>query len=336
MPQLREPEGHDNMIDAHMHYGDESPELMEFLEEHDLKFLNICLAETGDANWHRQIELYGALARRHPKRFAWCTTFPLPEATEDKADYIDRVRAQLARDFSDGAVACKIWKNLGMEQRASDGDYLMPDDPVFDPIFDCIARHDRTLLCHIAEPLECWLPLDPDGVHFGYYSRNPEWHMHGKPGFPSHQRLMAARDEIIGKHPDLRIVGAHLGSLEYSLSELAARLDRYPNFAVDISARLGDLARHETTEAREFFIRYQDRLLFGLDVVLESPLSALATDARQQAVASLRDQYQTHWRFFEETGDMIVRGRPTKGFGLPEPTLRRFYEGNARRWYPGL
>ena len=324
------------MIDVHMHYGDDSSEVMAFLDEHDLKFLNICLALEPGNVWREEAMRYRDLARRYPNRFAWCTTFDLPEPNENAGEYAERVCAQLAQDFADGAVACKMWKNIGMEVRKAAGSFIMPDDPIFDPILDTIAKQERSFLCHIAEPLECWLPLDPNGVHYGYYSRNPEWHMYGKPEFPSHQALMAARDHLAEKHPDLRVIGAHFGSHEYSMAEVAQRLNRYPNYAVDISARLGDIARQDTEVVREFFIQYADRVLFGTDIVLGKPYAEMLPDERKTTLDSLRQNYQAHWDYFARNDVVQVRNRPTKGLGLPDAVLRKFYDESAERWYPGL
>ncbi len=324
------------MIDSHIHFGDDSPEVLAFLDEHDLKLLNICVV-VGDAHdWREQANLYGDLAKRYPNRFAWCTSFDLPKPTDDQTEYVDRVCAQLADDFAAGAIACKIWKNIGMEQRKADGRFLMPDDPILDPILDFVAKADRTLLGHIAEPLECWQPLNPDGVHYGYYSRNPEWHMYGKAEFPSHTALMDARDHMVEKHPNLRVVGAHFGSHEYSMVEVAKRLDRYPNYAVDISARLGDIARQDTEVVRDFLIRYADRVFFGTDFVLGQPLSTMPPATRQTVLNDWRDNYRTHWQYFERADVLTIRNRPTKGLGLPDETLRKFYGDSVRHWYPGL
>ena len=327
------------MIDSHIHFGDDSPEVLAFLDEHDLKLLNICVVLDSSRDWRAQANLYGDLANRHPNRFAWCTSFDLPQPTDnqtDQADYVDRVCAELAEDFANGAIACKIWKNIGMEQRKADGSFMLPDDPLLDPILDFVAKRDRTLLCHIAEPLECWMPLNPDGVHYGYYSRNPEWHMYGKTDFPSHTMLMAARDHMVEKHPKLRVVGAHFGSHEYSMAEVAKRLDRYPNYAVDISARLGDIARQDTEVVRDFLIQYADRVFFGTDFVLSQPLSMMQSETRQNVLNDWRDNYRTHWQYFERSDVLMIRNRSTKGLGLPDETLHKFYGDAVRHWYSGL
>ena len=323
-----------SIIDAHIHYGDNATGLLALLDEFDLKLLNICYVQSPDDPWREQADRYQSLTERYPSRFAWCTSFDLPRF--DDPNYIATVLAGLERDFAAGAIACKVWKNIGMGVRKPDGTFLMIDDPLFDPIFSYLAAANRTLLMHIAEPLACWQPLDEHNPHYGYYSRNPEWHMYGKSGVRSHGELIAARDHVIERYPELRIVGAHFGSLEYDVDEVAARLARYPNFAVDISARLGDIAIQDSSKVRQFFIDHQDRILFGTDVVMEQRPSQMAPSERDAAINMLRSTYATHFAYFEQDGKVTVRGRETQALALPQPVLAKFYHDNALRWYPGL
>jgi predicted TIM-barrel fold metal-dependent hydrolase len=189
---------------------------------------------------------------------------------------------------------------------------------------------------HIAEPLACWQPIEVDSPHRSYYVENPQWHMYNKPEYPSHARLIAARDHVIEKNPKLRVIGAHIGSLEYDVAEPAKRFDRYPNFAVDISARLGDLAYQNSDNVCDFFLAYTDRLLFGTDIVQWEPLSNLSEADRAAKLEWARKDYVTHFAYFERTGEVEVRGRKTQGLGLPAHILEKFYRTNARTWYPGL
>lgn len=309
------------LIDAHVHYSATTPATRELPVKLDVKCLNVCVAVKG---WREKRQtLYRELARTYPERYAWCTTFDLPDFT---ADYAQRVIEGLERDFADGAIGCKIWKNVGMELKDSAGRYVQCDDPLFDPIYAHLAERGRTLLAHIAEPLACWRPLDPESPHYGYYRDYPEWHMAGRTDVPTHEQLMAARDRVLEKHPKLRVVGAHLGSLEYSLEEIAARLDRYPNFAVDSSARLGDIAMKPREKLLEFFDRYQDRLLWGTDVILASDANLPWT----------RECYAMEQAFFETDERVRVGAKEYQGLALPERILKKFYITNAQRWYPGL
>lgn len=254
----------------------------------------------------------------------------------DDAAYHTTVIAELDADFAAGAVACKIWKNIGMAVRKPDGTFIMADDPYFDPLYEYLAAGNHTLLTHIAEPLECWQPLKPGSPHYSYYSRNPEWHMYNRPEFPSHAALMAARDQVLAKHPRLRMVGAHLASLEYDVAVLAERLDRYPNLAVDISARLSDLAIQDASKVRAFFLNYQDRILFGTDVVMREAPSTLPDAARTATLAALRQTYEMHFAYLEGAGPITVRSYATTGLQLPPAVLDKIYSENACHWYPLL
>ena len=322
------------MIDAHIHYGDDDPLLLQLLVDFDLKLLNICVAEDAHGGWRDQAVRYQTLATRHPQHFAWCTSIDLPRF--DDPLYHDAVIAGLEVDFAAGAVACKIWKNIGMEVRKPDGSFLLVDDPYFDPIFEHLAAKQYPLLTHIAEPLECWQPLKPGSPHYGYYSRNPEWHMYGKSEFPSHEALMAARDQVLVNHPRLRMVGAHLASLEYDVDVLAARLDGHPNLAVDISARLSDLAIQDSAKVRDFCLRYQDRILFGTDVVMRQAPSTMPEAERATAITALRQTYEMHLAYFQGSGPTRVRSYDTQGLALPQSVLDKIYTENTRHWYPRL
>jgi predicted TIM-barrel fold metal-dependent hydrolase len=212
----------------------------------------------------------------------------------------------------------------------------MLDDSLFTPIFEFLTEIDQTLLLHMAEPLACWQPLDERSPHYDYYRTHPQWHMYNHPEFPSHAELFAARDRVVEQHPDLRIVGAHLASVEYDVDEVATRLERYPNFAVDISARLGDLAMQDSGKVREFFIAYQDRILFGTDVVMQVRPSSLPEDESKETLRLLRDEYEKHFAYFETTDQLSVRDINTNGLYLPQAVLDKVYRENALNWYPVL
>jgi predicted TIM-barrel fold metal-dependent hydrolase len=319
------------IIDAHMHLVGDHPDTLAFLERRGVGVLNVCVAES-DVAW-RQVEAepYRTLAQRHPERYAWCTSFDLPTF---EGDYAERVIAALQSDFAAGAVACKVWKNIGMEVKRPDGEHVLVDDPLFEPIFAYLARAQKPLLMHIAEPLACWRPLTEASPHREYYRQHPEWHMHGRTDVPSHARLIASRDAVVAHHPDLRVIGAHLGSLEFDLAEVAKRLDAHPNFAVDISARLADLMRHDGESVRAFVHAYQDRILFGTDVVMRTPHSSLSDAERARQIGVLEASYRDHARYFETDEEVSHRGSTAPGLHLSDDVLAKLYVGNARAWYP--
>src|SRR4051812_23837942 len=130
------------IIDAHMHYADDDPEFLALLTEFDLKFLNICFVNPINADWRGQANLYSAMTKAYPTRFAWCTTFTLPDFVE--TGWQDQAISALDTDFAGGAIACKVWKNVGMELRKPDGSFVMPDDTIFDPLYEHIAARNKT------------------------------------------------------------------------------------------------------------------------------------------------------------------------------------------------
>ncbi|MFW5789319.1 MAG: amidohydrolase family protein [Spirochaetota bacterium] len=326
-------------IDAHIHLAGDDGETIGLLEELGLKALNICVAHPG---WRESSHaLFRDLRAEHPERYAWCTTFDLPDFSAGdtpsvRRAYADTVAAALREDLRDGAVAVKAWKNIGMELRRPDGSWVMIDDPIFDPIYESLAGDGVPMIMHIGEPLACWQPLDPDSPHYGYYRDHPEWHLHGRPDVPNHAELIASRDRVLEKHPRLRVVGAHLGSLEHDVSEVAARLERYPNFAVDISARLGDLMRQDSGAVAEFVVAHQDRIIFGTDVVSRTPLSTLDDADRARVHATLRRTYEAYFAYLEGTATVEQGTSRASGLGLDPRVVEKLTAANALAWYPRL
>ncbi len=319
-------------IDAHVHLSGESAIFAKLLRRLETKILNICYAYAPEA-WKRQREHYRYLADTYPDCYAWCTTFDLPDFRESDSVYAERVIAGLARDFDSGAAACKIWKNIGMECRRPSGEYLMVDDPLFGPIFDFIRKADRPVLMHIGEPRACWLPLDVHSPHYAYYSENPQWHMYGKSGIPSHAELIAARDRVLEANPKIRFVAAHLASLEYDVTEIAARLEKHPNLVVDTSARIADLATQDSATVRDFLIRYADRVLYGSDFITSDEEKMLPPARAQDIADTLEATYEAELSFLTSNNASRYHGFELTGLALPESVSRKILFGNAARTY---
>jgi predicted TIM-barrel fold metal-dependent hydrolase len=126
---------------------------------------------------------------------------------------------------------------------------------------------------------------------------------------------------LLERHPRTTFIGAHVGCYAENLAWVGAALDAFPNFFVDISARIAELGRQPYT-ARDFFLRYQDRILFGTDHA-----AAVATYRLYYRFLETRDEYfdystaprpgSGHWRIY--------------GLDLPDDVLRKVYRDNARR-----
>jgi predicted TIM-barrel fold metal-dependent hydrolase len=317
-------------IDAHVHAFKSDPVFADLLARLHLHVLNICVADTqrsfGDLTTETaRAEDFVQASRHHA---SLCVTFD-PFAFQQK-DFAQNTVKQLRQEFVDGAVAVKIWKNIGMELKTPDGQYVMPDDPAFEPIYQEIAAANKTLVAHVAEPSSCWQPPNPDSPDYDYYKENPQWYMYLHPDHPRKEVILAARDHLLAENPKLRVVGAHLGSMETDLDEIAKRFDRYPNFAVDTAARMEYLMIQPREKVRNFLIKYQDRVLYGTD------LEFLNGEATPEALKDWQDTYARDWKFLATHQILQYKKRQIEGLDLPEPVLRRIYHDNAPRWIPGI
>jgi predicted TIM-barrel fold metal-dependent hydrolase len=147
---------------------------------------------------------------------------------------------------------------------------------------------------------------------------------------------------MLEKHPDLIFIGAHLGSLEWSVDELAKRLDKFPNMAVDMAERISHLQYQALThrqKVRDFFIKYQDRLIYGTD--LRSTAQDIV-NARITEPAALQKHahavWLRHWRFFTTDEKMRVPkvDGEFQGLKLPREVIDKIYRKNAEKWFPGI
>lgn len=295
-------------IDVHTHVFKTAPEFQAFLERVHLKLVDILVVD--DSLSYRktlepQLKDALALVRSSHGHIALCTTFDAYKFNQ--GSFITETIKQLDENFDQGAIAVKIWKNIGMEVKDRDGKYILPDDPKFTPIYEEIARRGKTLMSHVAEPDVAWGPPDPSDPSWSYYKENPQWYLGDKPGYPSKKAILDARDHILASNPRLRMVGVHLGSMEKDLDGIAQRLDRYPNFAIDTAARMDYLMMAPTDKVRAFLIKYQDRILYGTD------LDLLADADAKEELEDWRSTYVRDWRFLATDEIVDDHGRKSRG-----------------------
>ncbi|MCE5271489.1 amidohydrolase [bacterium] len=327
-------------VDAHAHVmsirpQDEAAWLAD-LERWNIKWLTICTAVDDSQHLRRQVETAARLHAAHPERLAWVTTFPLYEW--GRPGWQEKALAALRDGFERGAVGVKVWKDIGMLLRDPDGGYVQIDDPRFGPLLDYIESQGRTLVAHIAEPRSCWLPLDKmlSPNDSDYYGQHPQYHAFLHPEMPDYWTIIAARDRMLAAHPRLRVVGCHLASLEFDVDEVAARLERYPNLAVDLAERVYYLQLQDRKKVRDFVLKYQDRILYGTDLVVDS-----AGDPTRPLAASLArtdSVYAQDIRYFATDGlltDWKVPGQ-FQGLALPDSVLKKLFCDNAKTWFPGI
>ncbi len=274
-----------------------------------------------------------ALARAYPARIAFAATFDA--AGSERPGWLAQVENGLDAAFTEGAVAVKLWKDIGMQHRDADGRAVMIDDARFDPLLDWLTARGVPVLGHQGEPRNAWLPLEQMTIRGDreYFTGHPQYHMAGRDEWPSYEEQVAARDRMLDKHRRLAFVGVHLASLEWDVDRIASFLRRYPNASVDLAARLSHLqlqSSRDHDKVRRFFLEFQDRILYGSDFA--------RGDGQSDAgfAAEAHEGWLADWRFLAGGGELRSSefDAPFRGLALPREVIDKVYHANARRMFP--
>ncbi|MEP6491821.1 MAG: amidohydrolase family protein [bacterium] len=236
--------------------------------------------------------------------------------------WAEKAVAQLEADVAAGAVGVgEISKSFGLSIKKPDGSRLKLDDPELDPIWDACARLNLTVFIHTADPQEFFKPIDNSNERWLELSLFPD-RRYPQDTYPSFETLMTERDNLFRKHSKTKFVAAHMGWHANDLGRLATMLDAMPNLYTEMGAVLYDIGRQPRV-AHDFFIKYQDRILFGKD-------------------SFQPEEYPYYWRVFETNDDYFdyYRGYHAfwklYGIGLPDSVLKKIYFANALKLTPGI
>jgi len=238
----------------------------------------------------------------------------------------DRLAKSLRDSASRGASGLKVWKNLGLWVRDEDGKAVFPDDDRIAPVWDVARAAQLPVLIHVADPPAFFEPLTEHNERLEELLIHPEWHF-ADAKFPRFTKLLDALEGLVATNPEVTFIGAHVGGNAEDLAWVARMLNAYPNFYVDVAARLADLGR-QPRATRRLVLAHPTRVLFGTDA------SPPASDA-----------FARHFRFFETddecfspTGTNAPGGArwTISGIDLPVDVLADVYGRNARRVIPVL
>jgi len=236
--------------------------------------------------------------------------------------WAEKAVAQLEADVAAGAVGVgEISKSFGLSIKKPDGSRLKIDDPELDPLWDACARLKLPVFIHTADPQEFFQPID--------YT-NERWlelalfgdRRYPQDRFPSFETLMTERDNLFRRHPKTIFVAAHLGWHANDLARLGKMFDEMPNLYSEVGAVLYDIGR-QPRGAHDFFVKYQDRILFGKD-------------------SFQPEEYPYYWRVFETHDDYFDYYRnyhafwKLYGIDLPDAVLKKVYYQNALKITPLL
>mgnify|MGYP002623640392 FL=1 len=330
-------------VDAHTHFRyklelkkdgrDANKKLDEFVELMDRHNIAVCVSLDGrmgdELEQHKEF-----LWTKYPNRFVIFANIDFQgtgdeddPATWDchREDFARRVALELAEAKKSGASGVKFFKSFGLSWKNPDGSLIRIDDQRWDPIWKACGELDLPVIIHTADPAAFFQRIDETNERWEELHRHPDWSFHGKE-FPSREEVLAQRNAVIKRHSATKFIGAHMANNPEDLKTVGQWLDDYPNLYVEIASRIGELGRQPYT-ARQFFIDYQDRILFGTD------------GPWPEARISL------YWRFLETRDEYFPYSEkefPPQGFwniyglGLPDDVLRKVYHENAARVIPGV
>lgn len=247
----------------------------------------------------------------------------------------DRLADELAAAVGAGAVAVKVWKNLGLWLRDVDDRLLAVDDRRLDPMWRAAGELGVPVMIHVGDPPAFFAPLTPDNPRIVDLTAHPDWWF-GRGGFPSLAELHSQFERVVRRHPETMFVSVHFGSF-MSLDEVERMLATYPNYMLDTAAAIADLGVVDPQRVRDLFVAHADRIVFGTDLV--------RTDGYDYPVAAggerfdLSEFFARHWRYFETDLTGLEHPLPAQGdwtvngIDLPDDVLDRLYHRNAVEWF---
>lgn len=319
-------------IDAHIHFNADRSNVLQLASEFGFSLLTINTEVPEFPSVEKQHTLANAYQKDSEVDLFHVATLSTEGVFEQ--GWAEKAISDIKRRLNEGACGVKFWKNIGMSIQRPDGSFLMPDAQELKSIFTFLEEEQIPTLGHQGEPKNCWLPVDKMTVNSDreYFSAHPQYHMYKHDEYPDYWDHIEARDHILDRHPELRFVGLHLASLEWNLEKVADRLEQYPNLMVDLAERQSHLYYHAAENRQkviDFFETYQDRIIYGTDIIDAPNLSAATINEE------LERRWTEHWQFFstdeEMNSDQITS--TFKGLALSAKILEKIYRTNAEKRY---
>lgn len=325
------------VVDVHSHFyirlRHDKDQLDAFVELMDRNNVAVCVSLDGrlgnQLNEHRKY-----LWTKYKNRFAifanvnWIGNGDRKDPASwdcHEQDFARRTSLALEEAKTQGISGVKVFKTFGLGYRNPDGSLIKVDDERFAPIWETCGRLGLPVIIHTADPSAFFAPIDVQNERYEELSRHPDWHFPSDK-FPAREELHAARKRLFKRHANTTFIAAHFGNDAENLGETAELLEDCPNVVVEFASRISELGR-QPYSAREFLLKYQDRVLFGTD----GPWP--------------EKRYRFYWRFLETQDEYFPYSEkpfPPQGFWriygvyLPDEVLKKIYFENALRVIPGV
>lgn len=324
------------IFDMHVHLSPRAvPRLLRLMERYGIE--RVVNLSGGDPLAGLQEQL--AAAGTAPGKIIVFTTLAYEQAVYP--DYGRRMAQLLELAHERGARGLKIAKVLGLGLRDARGQLLRVDDPGLDPVFARAGALGMPVAIHTGDPEAFWLPVDARNPRRAELEAHPGWALYGK-AVPSFDELLRQLEARIARHPGTTFIAVHFGNAAERPRHVAELLRKYPNLFIDTAARIPELGRQPPALLHDFFVEFQDRILYGSDLGVgpePAPLF-LGSQGSRPPTAEERELFFAASRRFLETADQHF-AHPTPiqgdwkiaGIALPRSVLKKIYHDNAARLF---
>ena len=305
---------HNHVNDARRSSGERIPpaRVIEVMDHSNLQTIVILTGMWGE---YLQAVL-DEMVKPYPGRFVVFTQIDWKRV--DEPDFSGSMVKQIDDAVARGARGLKVLKDFGLTVRRKSGELVKVDDPELDPIWADCGRLGIPVAIHTTDPEAFFHPVNGENERFEELLHHPDWSFYGHQ-FPSKESLLTARERVFARHSGTTFIALHVGNWPENLDYVSQQLDRLPNVVIEVGARQAEIGR-QPRRAREFFEKYQDRILFGTDMTPEEGL------------------YRNWFRFLETADDSFdYWGAPEQGrwkiygLNLPDEILNKVYRRNAER-----
>lgn len=306
-------------IDVHNHQFDmPGMDLSRLITEMDKLNMKVMVNLSGD-NGNKLKRAVDNVKEHYPQRFIVFANVDFDRV--GAPGWAESAARQLEEDVRNGANGLKIYKNLGLSVKDINGKRVTVDDPRLDPIWKKAGELKIPVLIHTADPKSFWDPVDEHNERWLEITTHPG-RKRGPDNPAPFEVLIEEQHRLFKRHPGTTFIAAHFGWYPNDLAKLGALLDQLPNVVVEFGAVIAELGR-QPRMARQFFTKYQDRILFGKD-------------------SWVPDEYATYFRVLETEDEYFPYHKKYHAFwamygmGLPDDILKKVYYKNALRIIPRI
>ena len=306
-------------IDVHGHqYNMPEQDLSPVVEAMDTLNMGIMVNLSGRSGQQLQQSVKN-IQDHFPNRFVVFANVNFDGVGTD--DWVEKAVSQLKEDVKNGARGLKVYKSLGMRNKDNDGNRIAIDDKRLDPIWATCGELGIPVLIHAADPKPFWDEFDGDNERWLELKTHPRRKRSATDPVPWEQ-IIGEQHNMFKKHPKTQFINAHMGWYANDLGKLGTLMDEMPNMHVEIGAIIAELGR-QPRFAKAFFIKYQDRILFGKDSWKpeEFPTYFRVLETADEYFP-YHKKYHAYWAMY--------------GLDLPDEVLKKVYYKNALKLIPGL